>query len=57
MWQKREEEYKVRISLIRERLAHSERSGEPVPFHAAFKVIEELHQQRAKKQKMHWSNW
>ncbi len=50
MWQKREEKYKARISLIRERLAHSERSGEPVPFNTAFKVIEDLHQQRAKKE-------
>ena len=49
MWQRREEEYKERISLIRERLAHSERSGEPVPLNIAFKTIEELHQQRAKK--------
>ena len=49
MWQKREEEYKIRISLIRERLAHSEQSGEPVPLTTAFKTIEELHQQRVKK--------
>lgn len=48
MWQKREEEHKARISLIRERLAHSEQSGEPVPLNIAFKTIEELHQQRAK---------
>ena len=50
MWQKREEEHKARISLIRERLAHSERSGEPVPLNTAFKTIGELHQQRAKKE-------
>jgi len=50
MWQKREEEHKARISLIRERLAHSEQSGEPVPLNIAFKTIEELHQQRAKKE-------
>ena len=48
LWQKREEEHKARISLIRERLAHSEQSGEPVPLNIAFKTIEELHQQRAK---------
>ena len=50
MWQKREEEYKARISLIRERLLHSKRSGEPVPFTTAFKTIEEIHQQRVKKE-------
>jgi len=50
MWQKREEEHKARSPLIRERLAHSEQSGEPVPFTIAFKTIEELHQQRVKKE-------
>ena len=50
MWQKREEEYKARISLIRERLTRSEQSGKPVPLNTAFKVIEKLHQQRAKKE-------
>jgi antitoxin ParD1/3/4 len=49
MWQKREEEHKARISLIRQRLVQSEQSGEPVPFNTAFKTIEELHQQPAKK--------
>ncbi len=48
MWQKREEEYKARISLIRERLVHSEQSGKPVPLNTAFKTIEKSHQQRAK---------
>jgi antitoxin ParD1/3/4 len=46
LWQKREEEHKARISSIRERLAHSEQSGEPVPLETAFKTIEALHQQR-----------
>jgi len=50
MWQKREEEHKARILLIRERLVHSEQSGEPVPLNTAFKTIEELHQHRAKKE-------
>lgn len=50
MWQKREEEHNARISLIRERLAHSELSGEPVPLNTAFKTIEALHQQRVKKE-------
>lgn len=50
MWQKREEEHKARISLIRECLAHSEQSGEPVPFNTAFETIESLHQQRANKE-------
>ena len=50
MWQQREEEHKARISLIRERLAHSEQRGEPVLLNTAFKTIEELHQQRAKKE-------
>ena len=50
MWQKREEEHKARILLIRERLVNSEQSGEPVPFNTAFKTIEELHQTTAKKE-------
>lgn len=49
MWQKREEEHNARIALIRERLVQSQRSGEPIPLNAAFKTIEELHQQRVKK--------
>jgi len=39
MWQKREEEHKAKISLIRKRLAHSEQSGEPVPLNMAFKTM------------------
>ena len=50
MWQKREEEHNVRISLIRERLAHSEQSGEPVPLDTAFRTIEAMHQQGAEKE-------
>jgi antitoxin ParD1/3/4 len=50
LWQKKEEEHKARISLIRERLAHSAQSGEPVPLDTAFKSIENLHKQRMKKQ-------
>jgi antitoxin ParD1/3/4 len=45
---KKEEEHKARISLIRERLAHSAQSGEPVPLDTAFKSIENLHKQRMK---------
>ena len=47
--QKREEEHKARIFLIRERLAHSAQSGEPVPLDTAFKRIEVLHRQRMTK--------
>ncbi len=50
MWQKREEEYKARLSLIRERLIHSKQSGKPVSLNTAFKTIEKLHQQRTKKE-------
>ena len=49
LWQKREEEHQARISIIREHLAHSEQSGEPVLLNAAFKTIEELHKQRTRK--------
>jgi antitoxin ParD1/3/4 len=48
LWQKREEEHHVRISLIRERLTHSAQSGEPVPLDMAFKRVEKLHEQRMK---------
>jgi antitoxin ParD1/3/4 len=50
LWQKKEEEHNARISLIRERLAHSAQSGEPVPLNIAFKRVEKLHKQRIKKQ-------
>ncbi|WP_319549155.1 type II toxin-antitoxin system ParD family antitoxin [Desulfogranum marinum] len=50
LWHKKEEEHKARISLIRERLAHSAQSGEPVPLDSAFKSIEKLHKLRIKKQ-------
>lgn len=49
LWQKREEEHHIRISLIRERLAQSAQSGEPVPLDTAFKRVEKLHKQRMKK--------
>jgi antitoxin ParD1/3/4 len=49
LWQKREEEHHVRISLIRERLAHSAQSGEPVPLDTAFKRVGKRHKQRMKK--------
>lgn len=48
LWQKREEEHQARISLIRERLAQSAQSGEPVPLDTAFKRVEKLHKQRMK---------
>ena len=48
LWQKREEEHHARISLIRERLAQSAQSGEPVPLDTAFKCVEKLHEQRMK---------
>ncbi len=49
LWQKKEEEYETRLSLIRDRLANSTQSGTPVPLDDAFKTIERLHQQRIKK--------
>ena len=49
LWQKREEEHKARISLIRERLAHSAQNGNPVPLDTAFQRVEMLHKQRMKK--------
>ena len=46
LWQKQEDEYQARLSLIRDRLANSAKSGLPVPLDDAFKNIERLHQQR-----------
>ena len=46
LWQKKEEEHEVRISLIRNRLEQSMKSGEPVSLDAAFSRIEELHKRR-----------
>ncbi|MFH0782333.1 MAG: hypothetical protein V2B20_10345, partial [Pseudomonadota bacterium] len=43
------EEYNARLSLIRERLAHSAQNGEAVPLDTAFKCVEMLHKQRMKK--------
>lgn len=49
LWQKREEEHRVRISVIRQRLAHSAQNGEPVSLDKAFKSIGQLHEQRMNK--------
>lgn len=46
LWQKQEEEYQTRLSLIRKRLERSANSGKPVPLDQAFEQIEKLHQQR-----------
>ncbi len=46
LWQKKEEEHEARISLIRNRLEQSMKSGEPVPLNAAFSRIEDLHKGR-----------
>jgi len=46
LWQKKEEEHDARISLIRNRLKQSIKSGEPVSLDAAFGGIEDLHQRR-----------
>lgn len=46
LWQKKEEEDEARISLIRQRLEQSKKSGKPVPLNAVFDSIEELHKRR-----------
>lgn len=46
LWQKKEEEDEARISLIRQRLEQSKKSGKPVPLNAVFGSIEELHKRR-----------
>ena len=46
LWQKKEEEHEARISLIRNRLEQSMKSGKPVPLDAAFSHIETLHKRR-----------
>ena len=43
LWQKKEEEHDVRVSLIRSRLEQSIKSGKPVPLNAAFDGIEDMH--------------
>lgn len=44
--QRKDEEYKARLSLIRKRLEHSATNGAPVPLDQAFEQIENIHQQR-----------
>jgi len=46
LWQKKEEEHDARISLIRNRLEQSMKSGELVPLDVAFGGIEKLHKRR-----------
>ena len=46
LWQKKEEEHEARISLIRNRLEQSMKSGEPIPLDDAFGGIEKLHKRR-----------
>ena len=47
---KKEEEHEVRLSVVRDRLSSSAQSGVPVPLDDAFKVIEQLHKKRMKKE-------
>lgn len=49
LWQKKEEEHEARISLIRQRLEQSTKSGKPIPLNAVFGSIEELHKRRMQK--------
>jgi antitoxin ParD1/3/4 len=46
LWQKREDEHEARLSLIRNRLEQSIKSGEPVPIDDAFDKILELHKRK-----------
>ncbi|MCH9639600.1 MAG: type II toxin-antitoxin system ParD family antitoxin [Betaproteobacteria bacterium] len=48
LWQKQEEEYHARLSLLRARLERSAQSGAPVPLDQAFEVLEQTHKQRMK---------
>jgi antitoxin ParD1/3/4 len=45
LWQKREEEHRARIALIRERLTHSAQNGKPVSLDTAFQALKERHNQ------------
>jgi antitoxin ParD1/3/4 len=47
-WQQQQEEHATRLALIRNRLAASAQSDNPVPLEDAFKAIERMHQQRMK---------
>ena len=46
LWQRREEEHRERLALIRSRLKRSARSGKPVAIDQAFGQIEKFHQKR-----------
>lgn len=50
VWEKHEEEHEMRLSLVRKRLAAAIQSGPPVPIEEAFKIIEQRHLERMKKQ-------
>jgi len=43
LWQKKEEEHDAKLSLIRNRLKQSIKSGKPVPLDAVFDGIEDSH--------------
>ena len=43
LWQQKEEEREARLDLIRNRLARSAKSEDPVPLYTAFQKIEECH--------------
>ncbi len=46
VWQKKDEEHYARISLIRNRLQQSMKSGVPVALDAVFSGIEKIHKRR-----------
>jgi len=46
LWERKEGEHQARLSVIRNRLTASARSGEPVTLEDAFKAIEQMHMQR-----------
>lgn len=46
LWQKKEEENRLRLDAIHKRLKHSEQNGSPVPLQDAFDSIENHHKQR-----------
>jgi len=46
LWQKKEEEHEARIAMIRDRLKHSAKSGDPISLNGVFARLEKMHQQR-----------
>ena len=49
LWQRQEQEHEARLTLIRQRVEQSAKSGKPLPIEDAFDELESFHRQQINK--------